>query len=100
MSSTDRIDPDFVRYTSRDVARLVFGKSYDWFIDNRTELTARHGFPRPVSPIGNPHWSGRALLAWIYRDQAVPDGIEGTPARPGNVVNLVRERARKAFTKA
>lgn len=100
MSSTEHIDPKCVRYTSRDVARLVFGKSYDWFIDNRAELTARHGFPRPVSPIGNPHWTGRALLDWIYRDQAVPNAVEGTPARAANVVDLVRSRARKAFTKA
>ena len=51
-------------YTARQVAELVFKKSYIWFSRHKAKLEAE-GFPAPISSIGIPRWSGNALLVWM-----------------------------------
>ena len=67
-------------YGPRDVAELVLGHPVRWFRRHRKRLEAEEGFPAPVSRIGRPRWSGRALIAW--RDRGPSAGNQGEPARP------------------
>jgi hypothetical protein len=59
------VNPDRF-YTSAEVARLLFGRSVEWFYAHRSELTQREGFPLPISRIGQPRWRGADLLAWGF----------------------------------
>lgn len=59
-------------YWANDVARLLFGRTIYWFYAHRGALE-EEGFPRPISKIGRPRWSGHALIAW--RDRT-PSAIE------------------------
>lgn len=52
-------------YTARQVAMLVFKKSYEWFSRNLARLRDRDGFPKAISSVGHPRWSGAALLHWM-----------------------------------
>lgn len=62
-------------YTARQVALLVFKKSYVWFSRHHSRLRNRDGFPKPISPIGHPRWSGAALLLWMQTPRfAKPNG--------------------------
>lgn len=92
-----RIDPEG-RYSSADVARLVFGRDVVWFYAHRPRLHSEEAFPAPISQIGNPQWRGSKLLAWLER----PDAPQ-MPAEPGpNVVGadvLLKARARKVAAK-
>lgn len=71
-------------YWAPQVAELLFGRSADWFYRHRAKLQTDEGFPHPVSRIGRPRWSGRALIGWRDRHAAVapPSGVRGEPARP------------------
>lgn len=52
-------------YTARQVAQLVFKKSYVWFVRHKKALVDNDGFPAPISRYGIPRWSGAALLLWM-----------------------------------
>lgn len=93
-----RIDPAG-RYTSGDVARLVFGRDVTWFYAHRQRLHREDGFPQPISRIGNPQWRGAKLIAWLDRPD-VPLTADA-PTGP-NVIDYERlcaERARKVAAK-
>lgn len=75
----EEIQPNGI-YTAANVARIVFRRSnVRWFWRNHRRLEAE-GFPQPISRVGLPRWSGRALLAWIDRARVfapVPGGARG-----------------------
>lgn len=71
----DKIEPHGL-YHSADVARLVLGHDVEWFYHYRHHAGLAEGFPKPVSPSGQPRWRGSCLLAWMER----PD--RGTPSLP------------------
>lgn len=85
-------------YSMADVARIVFHRTVKWFYQHHDRLRREDGFPQPISPIGQPRWSGAKLLAWCNRDHTQRPVSAGPPA-PGladlNVINLEDElRAR------
>lgn len=91
MSGPDRIEPGKT-YPSATVARIVFGRSVDWFYAHKKTLMRRQGFPRPISPYGWPRWNGQDLLAWMAR----PKASDAQDAAPGRVVDFsarLRERS-------
>lgn len=62
-------------YTARQVAQLVFKKSYVWFFRHKKVLVDHDGFPAPISRYGIPRWSGTALLLWMQTPRvAKPNG--------------------------
>lgn len=89
MSGALTIDDD-AWYTAAEVAQLVFNRVPGWLTKHKKALTAEHGFPRPISPIGLPHWRGADLNAWIARDKTVD-----APRPASNIVSFtLRERAK------
>lgn len=99
---TERIDPDAF-YWAEDVARIVFGRSARWFSRQRDKLHAE-GFPKPISEIGRPRWSGATLTAWRSGANAgyppAPLAAAGSADVPDNVVpwdQLLRERAKRLY---
>jgi hypothetical protein len=79
-------------YGSAAVARIVFGRSVEWFYANKDREQREQGFPRPISPNGWPKWSGADLLAWLAR----PKASDAQAAAPGKVVDFasrLRERS-------
>lgn len=87
----DAIEPGKT-YGSAAVARIVFGRSVAWFYAARARETREQGFPRPISPHGQPKWAGADLLAWMAR----PKASEVQAAAPGKIVDFssrLRERS-------
>lgn len=82
-------------YTCEEVARLVHAKSVSWFYRSRRMLQAA-GFPRPVSPFGQPRWNGADLIAWMNRPKPNPD----IPGDTGNLVDFSAMLALRAATVA
>jgi hypothetical protein len=75
-------------YGIPEIARIVFGHRARWFYENRARLEAE-GFPRPISCVGRPRWSGADLIAWAARPRAhdfAPNVIDATV--------LLRDRSR------
>ena len=73
------------RYTSEQVAELLFGRRAEWFYRNRRRLEREDGFPPPISSIGHPLWQGRVLLDWACRHtftQRPAANDDAEPARP------------------
>lgn len=77
----ETLQPD-ARYTAREVALLVLRHRLRWFYVNRARLEAE-GFPRPISSVGRPRWSGADLIAWEQRPK-IRKGV----ALPAGVVDL------------
>ena len=91
-------------YRIREVAEIVLGHPVRWFRRHRKRLEAEEGFPPPVSRIGWPRWSGRALIAWRDRhplaraDQGEPERPaepKGKPAKEPDYLAIVRARLAK-----
>jgi hypothetical protein len=83
----ERIDPDD-RYWADQVARILFGRSPRWFSRHRVRLHREENFPRPISEIGRPRWSGSTLLAWQNRSPLTPGEVPSGPADMSNVINI------------
>lgn len=84
-------------YSMNDIARIVFGRDvrYLWR-DRRFAKLKEAGFPKPVSPVGHPRWSGAALLAWANRPQA-DDCAAPLPEGAGNVTDITTILRRRAL---
>lgn len=70
-------------YWAKDVARVLFGRTLGWFYLHRKALEEQDGFPRPISKIGRPRWSGWTLIAWRDRIPEEPrTHLPSVPDRP------------------
>ena len=45
-------------YDAPTVARILFGRSAEWFWRHHERLYQGEGFPDPISHIGRPRWRG------------------------------------------
>ena len=97
--ATVSIDPN-ARYSRRAVAVHFFGRSPRWLADRLEKLMRDEGFPRPISCIGRPLWSGADLLAWQNRRKEAPR-FDRQNAAPNveDITALLADRARKAARK-
>lgn len=75
-------------YTARQVAQLVFKKSYVWFFRHKKALTDHDGFPAPISRFGIPRWAGATLLLWMQTPRVADDTKGGTAPDLTNVLDL------------
>lgn len=85
------LDP-LKNYDSAGVARELFDNDVTWLYRNKKKLKAE-GFPKPISSVGHPRWSGAKLIAWRDRDQ--PDAAL-PPDPTGKVVDYSQLLAARA----
>lgn len=86
-------------YTARQVAELIFRKSYLWFSRNLARLRERDGFPKAISSIGHPRWSGAALLHWMQTPRLAKSKPGPAPDLT-NVLDMRTERMRRERRRA
>lgn len=85
------LDPNSC-YGAQDVAHIVFGRTVRWFYEHRARLERTEFFPRPISKVGHPRWSGAALIEWIQRPRE--DYAGGGSANVTSINTLLRARAK------
>lgn len=87
-------------YTAAEVARHLFGREVEWFYKHRQCLETREDFPQPIAMVGQPRWSGAALIDWRDQPNSADDRGVGARMSVGGVDRVLHQRTQAMTAKA